>query len=615
MIVGTAGHIDHGKTALVRALTGVDTDRLPEEKRRGITIDLGFAPLRDGDEVVAGIVDVPGHEAFVRTMIAGASGIDLALLVVAADEGVMPQTREHLAILGLLGTQGGVIALSKSDLVDREWLDLVRAEVVEVVRATPLAEAPIVAVSASTGDGVGELRAALVSAVRALPARRDADVFRMPIDRVFSVRGTGTVVTGTVWSGRVRDGETLLLLPLGRAVRVRGVQSHGQAVEAAGSGTRTAVALAGVDVADAHRGAWLVGSATWPASRVLRADVALLPGAVPLRPREWIRLHLGTSDVAARVVGAGGPLVPGERRAVRIMLAEPLASRALDRFVLRRASPVATVGGGTIVDPLPARRRPRPWPVGLVEPADRLRRMLDEAGWLGVPESVLPHRLGLPPDATRALSRSTGDAVRIGERLFGESFVRRAVEEIDQAVSRFHAGNPLEPYMPLSALRSGAALDQVLVAHALETLTEAGRLEVEGAHVRRRGWSPGPSEGQATLRQSLLEEVSAGGSEPPDVAALERAHSSSGDVRALLRLLEREGLVIAVETERYYEAEAVRRLVARLRAGMTNGTEYSPTELREVLGLSRKYLIPFLEFCDRKRITERRATGRVLLDS
>ncbi|MEW5918539.1 MAG: selenocysteine-specific translation elongation factor, partial [Gemmatimonadota bacterium] len=313
MIIGTAGHIDHGKTALVRALTGVDTDRLPEEKRRGITIDLGFAPLDLGDGLRAGVVDVPGHEAFVRTMLAGATGIDIALIVIAADEGVMPQTREHLDILTLLDVRHAVVALAKADLVDDEWLALVSEDVRALLAESPLHDAPVLPTSVVSGRGIGELRAQLAQTLRALPARQTDDLFRMPIDRAFTVRGAGTVVTGTIWSGTVQPDSVLIVHPLGKSVRVRGVQAHGASVSSAGPGSRAALALVGVELGHVQRGAVLVADPHWSMTTRMRVDVALLDRMQrPLRPRERARLHLGTRDVGARIVATGGALAPGE---------------------------------------------------------------------------------------------------------------------------------------------------------------------------------------------------------------------------------------------------------------------------------------------------------------
>lgn len=314
MILGTAGHIDHGKTALVRALTGVDTDRLPEEQRRGITIELGFAPLVLPGVGTIGVVDVPGHEAFVRTMLAGASGIDLALLVVAADEGVMPQTREHLAILGLLGIPTGVVALTKVDLVDADWLALVRDDVAAAVAGSPLEQAAQVPVSVVTGVGLDELRRAIAAAAASAPHRPVDDLFRLPVDRAFTVRGTGTVVTGTVWSGQLRKDDTVRILPGGHRARVRGLQTHGRSVDVAEPGSRLAVNLGGVDVADVLRGSTLVTDGAWEPVDVVRADVAFLGGVTIPGPRSRVQLHLGTRDVAARVVAGPSRRPEADRR-------------------------------------------------------------------------------------------------------------------------------------------------------------------------------------------------------------------------------------------------------------------------------------------------------------
>ncbi|MEO7647116.1 MAG: selenocysteine-specific translation elongation factor, partial [Gemmatimonadaceae bacterium] len=351
MILGTAGHIDHGKTALVRALTGVDTDRLPEEKRRGITIDLGFAPLvLDGIGTI-GVIDVPGHEAFVRTMLAGATGIDLALLVVAADEGVRPQTREHLTILTMLGVRAGVVALTKIDLVDDEWLELVSADVAAVLEGSGLEGAVIVPVSANTGEGLDQLRAAIRGAASSVVARDTDDLFRMPIDRAFSVHGTGTVVTGTVWSGTLRKGAATVF-PGAFPVRVRDLQSHNSSVDSVSASTRAAVALSGVTVEQTGRGAVLVAGDGWTESTVILAELTLSDSTVAVTPRTRVRLHLGAADVGARVrlfePVAGQINVP-----VRIRLEEPIIARAGDRFVLRAGSPLEVIAGGVVTDPLP----------------------------------------------------------------------------------------------------------------------------------------------------------------------------------------------------------------------------------------------------------------------
>ncbi|HSA56426.1 MAG TPA: selenocysteine-specific translation elongation factor [Gemmatimonadaceae bacterium] len=612
MIIGTAGHIDHGKTALVRALTGIDTDRLPEEKRRGITIELGFAPLVLQGVGTVGVVDVPGHEAFVRTMVAGATGIDLALLVVAADEGVMPQTREHLAILSLLGTRGGVVALTKSDLVEPDWLELVRADVAVAVAGTPLEGAPIVATSALTGVGLDDLRVALTTAALSIPARDAEDVFRMPVDRVFSVRGTGTVVTGTVWSGTIAADQRVLLHPGGREVRVRGVQTHGRDVAAAGPASRAAIALAGVDVADVPRGAWVLGDLRWPATTVIRTEVALLSGEErPLRPREHVRLHLGATDVAARVVAARGPLQPGERSPARVVLQTPIIARAGDRFVLRRESPAATVGGGMVTDPLPPRRRARLWRESPSAPAQRLALLVQEAGASGIEVDTLYLRLGMRQRDVLALLREAGGVVQVGARLFGEKDVTGTMAAVQAAVDAHHARAPLDDGLTVADLRHRIPAAVELIDEALTRLSRASLVTLRGSNVSRAGWQPTLSGELLRLRDTVLADLRAGGAEPPNVSALTARYHS--DVMRLVRMLERDGLVVAVEADRYYAIETLGALVGRLRDGMTRGREYAPAELRDLVGLSRKYLIPFLEYCDRQRITERRDGGRVFL--
>jgi selenocysteine-specific elongation factor len=611
VIIGTAGHIDHGKTALVRALTGVDTDRLPEEKRRGITIDLGFAPLDLPNVGIAGVVDVPGHEAFVRTMLAGATGIDLALLIVAADEGVMPQTREHVAILGLLGIRGGVVALTKRDLVDDDWLDLVRLDLAELLANTPLAQAAIVATSVVTGAGLSELRDALATAATAASPRPSDDVFRMPIDRVFTVRGTGTVVTGTVWSGGIAREDVVRVMPLDRAVRVRGLQAHGSSIDTAKPGTRLAVALAGIDHDELARGAVLVADSGWHPTRVLRGDVSLLADTVAtLSPRAAVRFHLGTTEVGARVVTAGGPLAPGATKPARLVLDAPIVARAGDRFVVRGGSPIGTLGGGVIVDPHPVHRRARPWAAPHESLSSRLGLALKEAVGEGLAITDLPVRLGAPANDVVAQLDAAADVIRLAGRVFDPAYRDQLLRSLDQFVEDYHRRHPLDPGLALQTIRAQLTGRTELVDDVIRLAVERGTIELEGGVARRSGWTPKLSADQATLKVGLLEALRSAGAEPPSVGELAEEHGMA--VAALIRLLEREGAVIPVDAERYYETNALSALVEKLRKGMIEGRLYSPSELRDVIGLSRKFLIPFLEYCDRKGITERRSAGRVL---
>jgi len=610
MILGTAGHIDHGKTSLVRALTGVDTDRLPEEKRRGITIDLGFAPLELEGIGTVGVVDVPGHEAFVRTMVAGATGIDLALLVVAADEGVMPQTREHLAILRLLGVRAGVVALTKSDLVDDEWLSLVREDVASAVADGPLADAPIVAVSSVTGRGVEELRAALAAAARRVPGRATADLFRMPIDRAFTIRGTGTVVTGTVWSGTLRRDSTRRLFPSGDTVRVRGLQAHGHAVERIHAGERAAIALAGVELSRVGRGAVLVAGDAWRPSTVLRADVALLDDvARPVGPRNQLRLHLGTSEVGARLVATGGALAPGEHRPARIIVDEPVVARSGDRFVLRGGSPLGTVGGGVVTDPL-APQRARAWAARADSVAEALDHFLREAALSGLDVAELPVRLGIGENELASLIAASG-AWHVDGRLYAPSTRDQVVERIRSTLSEYHGAHPLDPGAPRQWLRARVGVADAVIDAVIGELVSAGALVLEQGDVRLAEFTAHLSDRQRALAAELVAHLTAAGAEPPTVEELAASLGApQAEVASVTRLLARQGDLVAVEANRYFMRSTVTQLVTQLLEGMSVQGEYGPAELREFVGLSRKFLIPFLEYCDREGYTLRNDTGR-----
>ncbi len=613
MILGTAGHIDHGKTALVRALTGVDTDRLAEEKRRGITIDLGFAPLALHGDVQLGVVDVPGHEAFVRNMLAGATGVDLALLVVAADEGVMPQTREHLAILGLLGIRGGVVAITKCDLVDADWLQLVREDVRTALAGTSLAGAPMVETSVVTGRGIGTLRAALADAARDVPVRDADDLFRLPIDRAFTIRGTGTVVTGTVWTGCATRDTAVRLLPGDLSARVRGIELHGAAVERALPGSRAALALGGVSVDEVHRGTVLVADPAWQLTRVLLADVALLADApAALGPRSRVRFHLGTSEVGARVVTAGGALEPGARKQARVVLETPVVMRAGDRFVMRGGSPLATIGGGIVNDPLPTHHRPKPWTAAAHTPLERLRSVLAGSGTAGVLRASLPIRIGISPGAVEHVLVQVGtDVLGAGDRLYQARVARQLDKQLMALVSAHHARAPLELGASLQSVRSRLAVQGGLAEHVLTAAVQRGALDIDGGLVRLAGWVPRLDDAQRHARQGILDALRGAGREPPSVAELSERFGP--DTSALLRLLERDGVAVQAEQERYYDRAVLDSMVGQLRTRLVPGEVHGPGDFRDVLGFSRKYLIPFLEYCDRAGITERRGGGRVLL--
>lgn len=608
MILGTAGHIDHGKTALVRALTGVDTDRLPEEKRRGITIDLGFAPLILEGVGQIGVVDVPGHEAFVRTMVAGATGIDMALVVVAADSGVMPQTREHLAILELLGVGAGVVAVTKVDLVEPEWLALVEEDVRATLAGTALDGCEIVPVSSITGAGIDDLRRALANVARTIPVRAFDDLFRLPIDRAFTVKGTGTVVTGTVWSGSlVREG-TVRLLPGDVVARVRAVQAHGHAVDAVHAGDRAAIALAGLELDAVRRGMMLVQGDAWRASRVLRADVTLLEAAPSIAPRTRVRFHLGTSDVGARLV-LGKRFHDAGPRPARVVLDDPVVARTGDRFVLRSPSPSRTLGGGVVTDPLaPPRARPS---VGEArDPFALLHAFTAEAGTSGVDIKSLPVRLGRTPHQTEAIVADTG-AWRVGQRLLSRTLRDRLASLALATVEQFHSSHPLESGAPLQWLRSKLDAPDEIASAVLVELAADGTLVVNAGLVGRAGFTATLGAAHAALRDGILAMLVKADKEPPSFDELAiNLSASADDVGKVARWLVAERKAVAVEPQRFYSTAAVEGLRGLLFSGMVADREYGPADLRDLLGLTRKFLIPFLEYCDRDGYTVRGITGK-----
>ncbi|HEU5262621.1 MAG TPA: selenocysteine-specific translation elongation factor [Gemmatimonadales bacterium] len=616
-VIGTAGHIDHGKTALVKALTGVDTDRWEEEKRRGITIDLGFAPLPLGDEIQASVVDVPGHEGFVRNMLAGATGIDVALLVIAADEGIMPQTEEHLAIVELLGVRRGIPVITKRDLVEADWLDLVRTEVAERLARSRVRWEPSVATSAVTGEGLDQLRAALRRVAEDMVERPVDDLFRLPIDRVFAVAGAGTVVTGSTWSGTVAVGDSVRLLPLDREARVRSIEVHGQAADRAAPGRRTALALVGVDKSELARGHAAVTGAGWRATTMIDAAVELLPVArKPLASRTRVRVHLGTAEVLARAVQVRS-IAPGETGVARLILETPLVARGGDRFVLRSFSPVTTVGGGIVLDPF-AERRPRLRQRRLVVdqgPVARLTSLVGEAGLGGLPVASLTVRLGVGPDQVRAAIAAAERGIqRLGETLVEREALAAQAGRLADVLKRYHEEHALDPGMSLQALRAAVgppAPPELVVDALLELGTREGKFEIAKAVARLPGWRPAFDARASDVRESLTRRLVEARWQVPTVLELEREFSGA-PVRALLSHLAREGAAEQVDRERYAATLALADFRAALEAALTELGTATPAELRDRLGLTRKYLIPLLEWADRRGLTRRSGDARVL---
>lgn len=614
VVIGTAGHVDHGKTALVKALTGVDTDRWEEEKRRGITIDLGFARLDLPDGLEASIVDVPGHEDFVRNMVAGATGIDVALMVVAADEGVMPQTVEHLAILEFLGVRSGVVAITKTDLADEEWLELVESDIASRLGGSVVAWENPVRCSAVAGQGLEHLTAVLARAASRAAARSSDDLFRMPVDRVFSVAGAGTVVTGTTWSGTVAVGQEVRILPGDITARVRSVEVHGATRPAAEPGRRTALALPGLERSAVTRGHVVVTDPAWRATSAIDVTVHLLPDAKPLTQRTRVRLHLGTSEVLARVTPEAGDIASGSSGSARLRLETPVVARWGDRGVLRSYSPMRTIGGCLVADPLPALRPRRPR--GLEQrlsgdPAARLSAVVGAAGDDGVRWTDLPVRVGLHPASVDRVVGAAGDTlVPVGDRLVRRSVVAAAETTALAALRHHHDERPLDPGMPRELLRA-TQRSPTLADLVLEQLAARGTIVFEGGWVRLADFAPTLSRDAEALAMALrtaleqagpqgLTEQEIGTVVPPDRA------------RDLAEYLVRQRTATRIGRDRYYDRGAIERLRADVVAAIREIGRATPAELRDRTGLTRKYLIPVLEWLDGLGVTVRDGDGRRL---
>ena len=615
VVIGTAGHVDHGKTALVKALTGVDADRWAEEKRRGITIDLGFAKLDLGEGLTASIVDVPGHEDFIRNMVAGATGIDVVLLVVAADEGVMPQTHEHLAIMEFLGVKSGVVAITKCDLVDDEWLELVEDDVREKLSRSSIAWArDIHHVSSETGQGVGELRAGLTESANAANVCSEDDLFRLPVDRVFSIAGAGTVVTGTTWTGTVNVGDDVRLLPGDARARVRGIEVHGESCHSALPGRRTALALVGMSRADVERGHTMVTDDWWHSTTAVDVLVTLLPEARPLTQRSRVRFHLGTAEVMARLTPSEAEVSPGaENAAVRLRLEAPVVCRWGDHAVLRSYSPVATIGGGVVVDPFPASRPRRPTDLearAVPDLGERLAAFVELAAERGLGLEELPVRLGFPPGEVRSDPGSLGGIVRAGGRLFSPAVMARARDATIRALEEYHQTYPLEPGMPRELARR-VVPDEALADKVQSQLDNEESVAIEGRNVRLMGFCPTLSEDQVAVGKVIKQELAAAGFEGRTASELER-NTPGHSMHDLLAFYVREETATRVGRDRYYDPGELAKLITVVLQEIERLGRVTPADLREKTGLSRKYLIPLLEWMDGQSLTARIGDARGL---
>ncbi len=631
VIVGTAGHIDHGKTALVKALTGIDADRLEEEKRRGITIDLGFAHLElttpGAEPLRLGFVDVPGHERFVRNMLAGVGGIDLVLLVIAADEGIKPQTREHFDICRLLAVRRGLTVLTKSDAVDRDTLELVRLEVEDFVRGSFLdaSRAPIVPVSSLTGAGLDVLRRELARVAAEVPAKDARALFRLPIDRVFTMRGFGTVVTGTLISGSVGKEEEVEIFPAGKRVRVRGVQVHGAVAERAVAGERTALNLAGVAREELARGMTLAAPGLLRSTRRFDVELTLLRNARPLPQRARVHLHAQASETVAEVVLLSeDALAPGATAFAQLRSAGALLLLPGDHFILRQFSPVVTIGGGCVLDAFPLRGKREAAPIAAFlaglrdasrDAALAARVARRAAAGLALTDAVA--ETGWPPGEVEAVATQLAAdqrAVRAGDALVAAEAFLGAARDALAAVTAFHAANPLAPGIGREELREKLAVPPAVLAALLDAMTGARKLEFTGELVRAAGRSVVMKDEEAEAKQQIERAFAVAGLKVPALkevlAALPVDRSRA---QKLVTLLLRDRVLVKLADDLVFHREALAELRRRLLAYKTTAAKIDIARFKDLAGVSRKYAIPLLEYLDREHVTRRVGDAREIL--
>jgi selenocysteine-specific elongation factor len=632
VIIGTAGHIDHGKTALVRALTGIDADRLEEEKRRGITIDIGFAhvelPTPDRrDTLRLGFVDVPGHERFVRNMLAGVGGIDLVLLVIAADEGIKPQTREHFDICRMLNIRRGITVLNKADAVDEDTLAVVRMEVEDYLRGSFLdtGTSPLVAVSSLTGRGIDELKRAVAATASAALAKDSAALPRLPIDRAFTMKGFGTVVTGTLISGTIAKEDELELLPLGKRVRVRGVQVHGAAADHTIAGQRTALNLAGIELEEVQRGMTLARPAIFQASTRFDVALTLLPSSKPLKDRSRVHLHAFTSETIAEVVLIGAKEIrPGQTAYAQLRTAEPLLLLPTDRFIIRQFSPVITIGGGEVLDAAPLRQR---------APAEARVAFLRELQ-SGQPEGILYARVSRGNSdglAIRDAVRETGwrepDIVALANKLRNEKKLliidgvlvadmafRESHEAIMAIISKVHQQNPLSPGISREELRERSGIRTSVFAALLASLADQKKVTLSGEYIASYGRGVTLKDDEAESKEQIERAFASAGLKVPALKeVLAGLKVDKTRAQKIVTLLLRERVLVKLADDLVFHRDALASLRNQLVIYKTTSPKIDVAKFKDLTGVSRKYAIPLLEYLDREHVTRRVGDERVIL--
>jgi len=630
VVMGTAGHVDHGKTSLIKALTGIDTDRLKEEKERGITIELGFAflPLSNGRTL--GIVDVPGHEKFIKNMVAGAAGIDFVMLVIAADEGIMPQTREHVDICALLGISKGVVALTKTDMVDADWLSLVTDDIRIFLEKTFLKGAPIIPISSLTGAGLPDLMSALESMTGQIEAEADAGLFRLPIDRVFTMRGFGTVVTGTLISGQIGVGEEVEIQPVSLKAKVRGLQVHNRTVNIAEAGQRTAINLQGIDKAMIDRGNVLVVPGTFePTRRIDTAFEYLAAGEKKLKNRTLVRFHASTSEIIARVIFMEREFIePGEHAYAQLFLESPAVVMAGDRFVIRSYSPVTTIGGGMVIDPLP-RKHKRLAPgsaeeLAVLHSGDRAEKILTIIRRSGLEGIDLPHlviRTGIHrSQLTKILDGmvSRRQVVQVEHeplRVVSASIYETLQSALIRELETYHKKDALKGGLAKEELRStmGSYITTKLFNMALKDLEKIGKIVIDKENIRMSTHRVDLKGDMEDLRSGMVSLYKDGGLAPPTIKEVSEQFSAQKSQAAkILNVMLREGVLVKISEDIYYHREIIDNLREEYKRMLIKEGKATPASFKELTGLSRKYIIPLMEYFDMTKLTIRAGEHRIL---
>jgi selenocysteine-specific elongation factor len=613
VILGTAGHIDHGKSSLVKALTGVDPDRLKEEKERGITIDIGFADLAyPDDELTVGIVDVPGHEKLISNMLAGAGGIDMVLMVIAADEGIMPQSREHLAICNLLNIQSGLIAITKADLVEKEWLGLVAEEIGSFVKGTFLAQAPIIPVSSKTGYNLELLKKEIRDRALTITPKTSGGLFRLPIDRVFTLKGFGTVVTGTAVSGMIEVDAPLDILPRGITTRVRGLHSHGKAIPRAYAGQRVAINLQGVEKDDLMRGDVAVTPSSFIPTKTLDLSLDLLKDAALLKNRSLVHFYTGTSETIARVIlYEHEELKAGEHCFCQFRLQDPVIAMAGDRYIIRRFSPLQTLGGGEILDPTPGRRKRKDGIQDLVllqtgQLGQKLALKIEKAGVTGISVMTLQSWLNADRPAIRqeltALEKS-GTVIRHEDNLLHAHAFELINAKVRELLGEFHKDNPLKPGMAKEEVRAHLNIDPKLFNFLLTSLKD---VIVDKDLLRLKTFKVALTGAAEAHKAKILELLTRGEFQPPMKQELADALKlDQKQITDILNILSKERSVVRVNESIYLSGAAYEKMMKTLKSFFAKKPELTVGEFRDLLNTSRKYALPFLEHLDAAKVTLR----------